>query len=322
MRQSLLFGLFVLLLTGCSIPGSTPVASYEHAPGGAMAAAIAVNANMVVVSSVENGISVWDVEKQNLRYQWRHQGEGNNLVATTRIAFDGSYVVTSDREAFALWSLQSGEPVGFWRIDESSIRDIAVSDQGRAILVGRGNGKVMLFEPQTGRRLEFLGHQEKINSVDLSPNGFYALTGGSDFMAYLWDTRSGQVLYSFTHTSRVTKVALDYQGRYAFTADSKNNARIWDLRSGDQISKLHYLQRQKIFSAARFSADGKYLLTGSPSRGLSLWDVKSGDEVSSWMVTPKQGSRPQSAVVYDVAFMPDNKVMSHSSSGLTEVWSY
>ena len=35
---------------------------------------------------------------------------------------------------------------------------LAVSNQGRGILVGRGNGKVMFFEPKTGRRLEFLGH--------------------------------------------------------------------------------------------------------------------------------------------------------------------
>ncbi|MBN7819150.1 WD40 repeat domain-containing protein [Bowmanella yangjiangensis] len=322
MLQKVFLLLLITVTSACSIPGSTPDAIYEHAPGGALAAAVSVDSSLAVVSSVENGIAVWDMQTQKQRYQWRHQGEGNNLVASTRIAFDNSYVVTSDRDAFALWSLSTGEPEGFWRIDESSIRDIAVSNQGRGILVGRGNGKVMFFEPQSGRRLEFLGHQEKINSVDLSPNGFYALTGGSDFMAYLWDTRSGQVVYSFTHPSRVTKVALDFQGRYAFTADSKNNARIWDLRTGQQISKLHYLQRQKIFSAAKFSEDGKHLLTGSPSRGLSLWDVKSGDEVSSWMVTPRRGSQPQSAVVYDVAFMPGRQIMSHSSSGLTEIWSY
>ncbi|GAB3014383.1 WD40 repeat domain-containing protein [Bowmanella dokdonensis] len=322
MLRRLTFSLVLLIPLGCSLPGSTPLESLVHAEGGAMAAAVSEDASLSVVSSVDNGIRVWDLDSNELLYQWRHQGDGSNLVASIHIAADNSHVVTSDREAFALWNVQSGEPIGFWRIDESSIRDVAVADQGRAVLVGRGNGKVMFFEPDSGRRLEFLGHQEKINSVALSPNGFYALTGASDFLAYLWDTRSGQIVYSFTHPSRVTKVALDNQGRYAFTADSKNNARIWDLSTGEALSTLSYLQRQKIFSAARFSADGKYLLTGSPGRDLSLWEVATGEEVASWRVTPRQGSQPQSAVVYDVAFLPGHQVLSESSSGLAEIWAY
>jgi WD40 repeat protein len=316
LRLSLIF----FFLTGCSGQSSTPVASWRHADDGAYAADVSADASLAVVSSVTGGISVWDLQKNEKRYTWQHQGEGNNLVANVHIAFDNSYVVTSDRDAFALWSITSGEPEGFWRIDESSIRDVAVSNQGRGILVGRGNGKVMFFEPKSGRRLEFLGHQEKVNSVDLSPNGFYALTGGNDYTAYLWDTRTGQVIHTFTHSSRVTKVALDDEGRYGFTADSKRDARVWDLATGEEMSNLQYLARQKIFSTAVFSQDGQYLLTGSPAKRLNLWRVADGKEVQEWQVSPREGSRPQTAVVYGVGFANDNQVVSESSSGLAEFW--
>ena len=106
----------------------------------------------------------------------------------------------------------------------------------------------------------------------------------------------------------------------AFTADSKRDARIWDLSSGKEVSNLHYFERQKIFSTAVFSKDGKYLLTGSPARRLNLWDVQTGNEIKGWRVTPKTGSRPQTAVVLAVGFLPDNKVISDSSSGLAEIW--
>jgi WD40 repeat protein len=178
----------------------------------------------------------------------------------------------------------------------------------------------MFFEPQTGRRLEFLGHQEKINSIDLSPNGHFALTGGNDYVAYLWDTRTGQVIHRFSHPSRVTKVTLDDAGRYAFTADSKKQARIWDLQTGEFVSELVYRERQKIFSAAAFSKDGKYLLTGSPSRSLILWNVATGQQIKEWRVAPRESSKPPSAVVYAVGFLSDTEVMSISSSGLAEVW--
>lgn len=315
------FAIFVLLLVSCGELTDEADQIVRHADDGIDAASISADASLAVVSNLSNGITVWDVKNNTKRYVWNHQGEGNNLVVNIHIAFDNSYAVTSDRDAFALWNLTDGEPEGFWRIDESNIRDIAVSNQGRGILVGRSNGKVMFFEPLTGRRLEFLGHTEKINSIDISPNGFYALTGGNDYVAYLWDTRSGQVIYKFEHSSRVTKVALDDEGRYAFTADSKRDARIWDLQNGQKVSALQYFERQKIFSTAVFSKDGKYLLTGSPARRLNLWDVKTGKEVQSWRVTPKAGSQPQTAVVFAVGFLDTNHVISESSSGLAEFWS-
>ncbi len=314
--------MFLLLsLCACSLPETKPDSRWTVAEQGAYAAYVSLDGSLAVVSSPSDGILVYAPPETTPLYRWRHQGEGNNLVGGIYISADNQAVVTSDREAFALWDLASGDPVGFWRIDESSIRDIAVANGGRGILVGRGNGRVMFFEPNTGRRLEFLGHSEKINAVDISPNGKYALTGGNDYTAYLWNTDTGQVVYRFNHPSRVTKVVLDPKGRYAFTADSKKQARIWDLTTGKERSRLNYIERQKIFSTARFSEDGRYLLTGSPSRNISLWDTDSGDTVKEWRVKPKPGSQPEGAVVYGVGFMPENKILSISSSGFAETWS-
>jgi WD40 repeat protein len=312
------------LLTACTGSESEAIKTLRLAQGGAYMADISTDASIGVVSTSQEGILVWDLNTLQQKYQWSLKEEGDtvNTVALVHIAADNSYVVTADREAFALWNLSTGEPEGFWRIDEASVRDIAVSNNGRGILVGRGNGKVMFFEPKTGRRLEFLGHQEKINSVDISPNGFYALTGGNDYIAYLWDTRSGQVIHRFTHSSRVTKVALDDQGRFAFTADSKRGARVWDLQTGEEVSHLSYLQRQKIFSSANFSDDGQFLITGSPGRALNLWSVATGNEVQEWRVTPKEGAQPQSAVVYAASFSDDKQILTISSNGLAEYWNY
>lgn len=318
--SGIVLSVLVIITSACGGVDYVPISSFRHAEGGSHASQISADNSIAVVSTIENGITVWDLPSNEKRYVWRHQDDGNNSVTNIHIAFDNSYVVTSDREAFALWNLEIGEPEGFWRIDESSIRDVAVSNQGRGILVGRGSGKVMFFEPKTGRRLEFLGHLEKINSVDISPNGFYALTGGNDYVAYLWDTRSGQAIHKFEHPSRVTKVALDDQGRYAFTADSKRDARVWDLVTGKEVSNLKYMARQRIFTTAIFSDDGKYLLTGSPSRRINRWDIQSGEELNEWRVSPREGSKPASAVVHSVGFLGNNEIISESSSGLLEKW--
>ena len=319
-KTTLLLAFFSVLLSACSVPETEPEERWLHAEDGAYAADISPNGEYSVVSGVDNGINVWHNKDNNLLFYWQHQSEGNNLVLAIHISADNKFVVTSDREAFALWSIESGEPVGFWRIHESTIRDVAVTNNGTGILVGRSNGKVMYFEPETGRRLEFLGHQERINSVDISPNGEYALTGGNDYVAYLWSTRTGQIIHTFTHSSRISSVTLDDEGRFAFTADSKQGAKIWNAQTGAQMSNLQYIARQKIFTDAVFSDDGKYLLTGSPSRNIYLWDVKNGEQVDEWKVAAKQGTRPATAVVYAVGFVDKKTILSESSSGLAEMW--
>ena len=315
-----LLAFLLFSVTACTVPDTTPVNQWWHAEDGAYAADISPNGEYSVVSGVDNGINVWHNLDDNVLFHWQHQSEGNNLVLAIHISADNKFVVTSDREAFALGSIESGEPVGFWRIDESTIRDVAVTNNGKGILVGRSSGKVMYFEPETGRRLEFLGHQERINSVDISPNGEYALTGGNDYVAYLWSTQTGQIIHTFTHSSRISKVALDDAGRYVFTADSKQGSKVWDAQTGAQISNLKYIARQKIFTDAVFSEDGKHLLTGSPSRSIYMWDVRTGEQTGEWKVAAKEGTRPATAVVYAVGFMGNNTLLSESSSGLAELW--
>ena len=311
----------LLLLAGCEkLQSEAPAAQYPHVAQGSYAAAISDDATFAAVSSITHGVALWDLQQNALKYQWQHSDSADNLVFSLAISHNNSHVFTADQTTYALWRLSDGQNVGFWQLDVATVRDVAVSDNGAHLLIGKSNGGVQHITLASGRRLEFLGHTERVNSVAMSPNGRYALTGGNDYKAYLWDTTSAQIIHSFSHPSRVTKVALDPQGRFAFTADSQDLAQIWDIQSGKLISSLKFTARQQVFSAVRFSADGRYLATGAPTRKLALWDVQSGQELQQWQVSVRPDSRPASAVVHDVAFMPDNKLISESSSGIAEVW--
>lgn len=317
-----LFGAAIaLLLVGCAQERSDAAASFEHAADSSYTAALSEDGSYSVVSSVHHGLAFWDVKQNALKFQWSHQGSENNLVLVTAISSDNTHVLTADRENFALWDIDSGESKGFVKVRDSNIRDVAISNGGQHILIGKSNGVVVHITTDTGRRIEFLGHQEKINSVAMSENGRYALSGSNDYVAYLWDTETGQVIHRFNHPSRVTKVALDPTRQYAFTADSQKQAQVWDLLTGKPVSRLQFASRHIVFSAARFNRDGTLLATGSPSRKLAIWDVKTGKKLQSWSVAPSVNSRPKSAVVHSVAFTNnDTQLLSESSSGLMEVW--
>lgn len=317
----LLFAPLSLLLSGCAEDVSDAVEHFEHAAESSYTATLSPDGKFSVVSTVNHGLAFWDIENNALKYQWSHQGSDNNLVLVTAIANNNSHVLTADRENFALWDVETGKSNSFIKVRDSNIRDAAVSNNGEHILIGKANGTVVHITTESGRRIEFLGHQEKVNSVAISDNGRFALSGSNDYVAYLWDTDTGQVIHRFNHPSRVTKVALDPSRKYAFTADSQKQAQIWDVVSGKPISRLKFAARQKIFSAVRFNKDGTLLATGSPSRSLVLWDVQTGKRLQDWTVAPKRNTRPKGAVVHSVSFVKnDSQLLSESSSGLLEVW--
>ncbi|WP_372761118.1 WD40 repeat domain-containing protein [Pseudoalteromonas sp.] len=303
----------------CSDKKQQAVASYEHAAQGAFAAAVSHDGKYSLVSSINHGVALWDNQQQVLKYQWFQQQTQDSLVHTVAIAYDNSVAVTAEKDTFAVWDIATGKNTGYYKIQHASIRDIAISNQGRSVLYGRSDGVVVFINLETGRRIEFLGHQEKINTVDLAPNGRYALSGSNDYVAYFWDTRTGQVIHRFNHPTRVTQVTLDPQGRYAFTADSMAQANVWQLTTGDLVSKLTYIARQKIFTAVRFNDPGTLLATGSPNKRVDLWQISSGEKIQTWQVTPREGSKPKSAVVLDVAFTENGKsLLTESSSGIAE----
>lgn len=308
-------------LFGCSPSSDKPIKRFQHAIEGSYAGNISNDGNWSVISSIHHGISVWDLDKNALKYQWaQKQDSSDNLVLAIDISDNNSHTLTASRENFALWNMNTGRSEGYWQVRESNIRDIAVSNNGDYLLIGKGNGVVVHVAVDTGRRLEFLGHKEKINTVDMMPNGRVAISGGNDFIAYVWDTSSGQVIYQFNHTSRVSQVALDSQGRFAFSADSMKSAHIWNLKTGELISKLKGTKRHEVFSSVSFSPDGKTLVTGAASSKVSVWDIATGKRTASWHVTPKEANRPTGAVVYSLAFSDNNTLITESSSGYAELW--
>jgi WD40 repeat protein len=321
LKLSLVSLLLPIFLQACTPSAGKPLHRYQHSIEGSYAADISNDGKWSVISSIHHGISVWDLEKNALTYQWsQEQSSSDNLVLAIDISDNNTHALTASRENFALWNMKTGQSEGYWKTRESTIRDIATSNNGAYLLVGKSNGTVLHVAVDTGRRLEFLGHKEKINSVDLMPNGRVAMSGSNDFIAYIWDTASGQIIYQFNHTSRVSKVSLDPLGRFAFSADSMKSAHIWDLKTGKLISTLQGTKRHEVFSAVKFSPDGTTLVTGAASSKVSVWDIKTGKRTASWHVTPKEAKRPTGAVVYSLSFSDNNTLFTESSSGYAELW--
>ncbi len=167
-----------LMLTGCE-QSSSPDRQLTLANQGLLSADLASDGKQAIVSSLSQGTVVWDLEQGKERWRWRQSDNPDNFIIITRFSADDSHAVTATPDSFGIWRLQDGQSQGYYSLPESRLRDIALSADGRQVLIGREDGKAEVVDTRTGRRLQFLGHTEQVNTVDLSPNGRYALTAAT-----------------------------------------------------------------------------------------------------------------------------------------------
>ncbi|MCG7491823.1 hypothetical protein MHN79_20315 [Vibrio sp. Of14-4] len=317
--HTLLLAFVISTLNGCFF-STQDDQRWVIEPLGTTSFALSRDARFALLYSKEHQLVLWDLNQNKELASLGEQDPQASTVSRIRISDNGRFAVTATQINFAVWDLAWTQAQGLWSISDGLIRDIDIASNGEQVLLGLSNGKAIYVNLVTGRRLEFLAHNEKVNSVALSPNGRYALSGGNDYTAYLWDTRNGQIIRSFKHEQRINRVTLQRDGLFAFTSDGGNQAIIWDLKTGKQVSKLRSFSRQLIFSTARFSDDGQYLVTGTPSSRIMVWNTQSGKRVDGFEAEPLKDTRPPRAVVYDAAFDDKNRVVSGSSAGIAQAW--
>lgn len=321
LRLPFFIALSCLVLTACN-GGLDRLERVERSPSRTQAAVISNDASLSFIATSEHGLMLIDLDTQQPLHNWQQEQGGIAEIISVALSADNSVAAAASRESIATWDTQTGAVLGYWRVDESSIRDIAVSNRGQSIVIARSDGVVLVFEPDTGRRLEFFGHSERVNSVDVSPNGRYIVSGGDDHKTLVWRSADAQVLHEFSATGRINHVRFNPDGSAAFSA-SAQTANIWHLTSGELISQLHHRSRYKTFLSAAFSADGRYLVTGSPSRHLEIWQVASGSRLHSLQVDGRRGEHPPRAAVIAVAFSPQtDQVLSENSAGFAASWKF
>ena len=311
--------LTLIALSGC-FHSNQEAQRWVLEPKGVTSFSLSKEGRFALISSTAYGIALWDLTQNKQLANFDFQDPDKNQVITSQISDNNRYAITATSQNFATWDLSWSQAEGLWSLSDGLIRDIDISNTGQKVLMALSNGKALFIDLGTGRRLEFLAHREKVNSVSLSPNGKYALSGGNDHTAFFWDTESGQIISHHRLKHRITRVALHRSGKFGFSADGDDNAVIWDLISGKQISTLKTTHRYTNFSAARFSDDGTQLATGTPSGHVALWESATGKNLGHWVAEEKQNKHPSSAVVYDVAIDPTGRVISGTSSGIAQAW--
>lgn len=318
MFHTLKFALLSVSLLACS-PAAELIERNERTSSRVQAAAISNNGQYSVVSTTEEGLRLFDTITGELLHNWQQEDGGISQIVALKFSDDSNVVLAASRMTLVLWDTHSGEVLGAWRNDESFILDVAVSNNGQHIVLARNDGTVVLFEPFTGRRIEFQAHTDKVTQVEISANGQYVFSGGNDHQAILWRTEPIQITHVFPIEGRITQLAIDSLGRYGLVS-SGTHAHIRNLVTGDIFSTLSIKAQQKVFSSAVFTADGEWLLTGTASRLIELWSLQTGARACSWRVKGRAGEHPPRAAIIGLGFTNVQTIAIETSAGFGELW--
>lgn len=314
MSRVLMLFFYTIVLFGCQ-KHAQQVFILSEAP--IYSAELSKDAKLVLISTANDGVQVWDLTQSKLKYQWR-QGEDKNNVIALSLSPNAKFAATLTNQSLGVWDMDSGVSLGWWSLPASG-QAVAIANTGQA-LVGLVDGAVMSLSANRQSLIKFLGHKEKVTSVALSADGLTAISGGNDAKVMLWQAQTGQPIRQWQLQSRIAKVQLNDSASLSFASDITGNGILWHNDTGKELSQLAIKRRQMTFSSAQFIDNDQYLLTGTPSKELFVWHTQSGEKRARRQVQVTKDNQNRGAVVYSITRQAPNRVVSISSQGLLESW--
>jgi RNA polymerase sigma factor (sigma-70 family) len=221
-----------------------------------------------------------------------------------------------------------------------AVNAIALSPDGKILVSGGDDGRVKLWDVNTGRTKALLcrfldlgkhadqrqAHAGRVWSVAFSPDGKTLASGADDRVVRLWEVGTGGERAMGLCGFFVYAVTFSPDGRHlasaggnapaAFDRDQRmifknfpkgggqfkehGEVKVWDLGTAKGRTLLHRTAG-RVLSVA-FSPDSKTLASGGRDGFVRLWDVKTGTE--------RKRFRQPNHCVTAVAFSPDGKTLA------------
>lgn len=149
-------------------------------------------------------------------------GKGTNLYGAHYLSNGGTLVATLG--AGAKLTVGSKETTfnypgnqGYW--------EAAYVSQSSRVLTAARDGKVVVWDAKTGKRLQFLnGHQDWAIHVVVTPNGKYAVSSSADQTVRVWDLKTMANVATLTDQSFVgAPICITADGKFLVSATSSES---------------------------------------------------------------------------------------------------
>jgi WD40 repeat protein len=163
----------------------------------------------------------------------------------------------------------------------AALTAIAISPDGKPILVGCQDGQLLLYFPSNRKAVHVFGHKGEVKAVAAAPSGKLYASGGGDRAIVLWRlTPDGlEKAQTLTAPGMVRALAFTPDGQTLISAGDDRALRLWNVATG-QIA--HSLDGHKDTPAAlALSSDGKTLVSTGYDESAIIWDLAARAKAST-----------------------------------------
>ncbi|MFX0106738.1 MAG: WD40 repeat domain-containing protein [Candidatus Hodarchaeota archaeon] len=264
-------------------------------------------------------VRVWDLEaRREMHVLPGHRG----AVYGIAVMADGSRAVSiADMDlAVRIWDFERGNLVTALAPNSAHINAVAVTPDNRYVLTGGDDGKVRIWDIDSGVLLRVLDHSESIYSIKVSPNGQYLIVGakaqpGTDErgLIWIWEFDLGVLLHTLDgHDGHVTRLTMTADSRYILSGSQDGSVKLWDLETGTLLNDMR--GHDAAILAIKLTPDGRHIVTGSADGTLRLWQLHGGVLIHSIPHT----ENIHSIVVSDDA----RRIATGDVDGTVQLWDF
>ncbi len=181
------------------------------------------------------------------------------------------------------------------QISHPNIESADITQDGKLLATGGGDGDVVIWEIETSRRLRLLrGHKKPIGTVTFSPDRRRLLSIAQESIgrersvllthhpAVVWDVVTGEVLQTIDPgPDGFTAAAFHPDGNHVLAGEPSGRVRLWNVNSGKAIRSFEAHSEAEISSVC-IGNDGRYAVSASYDGKAIWWDLESGKALNTY----------------------------------------
>lgn len=198
------------------------------------------------------------------------------------------------------------------------IKALTIAPDGRTLVSGARDGKIIFWNLQTGERLrEWIADKEGVETIAIDRDGKILVSGGIDGQIKVWSYPDGKLLHKISgHSAPISKVIIVAEPttnrQLIISTSDDRTIRIWDLSTHRSVGTLDgitgYAADLIITPDRRYAiASEKQGIGDNTSPKIQIWDWHQRKIVRT-IPLPASGFSP-------LAVTPDSKYLIGGSFG-------
>lgn len=289
------------------------------------------NNEMIVSSSRDKSILVWDLNKEqsftdssSAGFTRRRLTGHSHFVQDVVLSSDGQYALSGSWDGeLRLWDLNTGLTTRRFVGHSKDVLSVAFSVDNRQIVSASRDKTIKLWNTLGECKYTIQdgdAHSNWVSCVRFSPNVFQPTIVSSswDRTVKIWNLTNCKLRSTLTgHKGYVSTVAVSPDGSLCASGGKDGVTLLWDLSEG---KRLYSLDAGSIIYALCFSPN-RYWLCAATENSVKIWDLEGKSVVQDLKPEPLANSKSQLLHCTSLAWSFDGSTLyTGYTDGLIRVW--